>query len=167
MPLISLPKRSAEVPVNGSSRLRISKEDATALGARQADQSIEFIGYFRAPGELICVLSDAKFDGLHPLNGVLGRLESPEEAGSPVLLEDLPDSSLLVLPDRLATFQATWTSEKAQLNLNVGADLLGRLAYTGESGRRCVRLIIRNRFLVLMTDEHYRASAAENLSRRV
>lgn len=167
MATISLPKRSAEVPVNGASRLRIGKDDAAALGVRSEDQQIDFVGYFRAPGELVCVLAGAKFDGLHPLNRVLACLETPDEAGALILLEDLPDSSLLVLPDRLVTFQATWTSEKVQLNLNVGAELLGRLAYPGESGRRYVRVIIRNHFLVLMTDEHYRAAVAENLSKHV
>jgi hypothetical protein len=158
-------RQSSEIPINESSRLRVGKEVAAALGVDPSDQPIEFACFFRHPGELICTSMANKLDQQHAMDGIFGQILAPEEQDEPVRIQALPPPELLVLPDRVHTFPAQWNKEKNQLHLKVGVDVLSRLSYQS-NGKSVVRLLVRSRFLILMSDAHYQAAVAQVIPMR-
>jgi hypothetical protein len=153
-------RTSLEIPVNSGTRVRISRDWALAIGANESHNEIEFIGFFRRPAELVCAPAGNAIEGQPTLNAILRQIPAIEAQDELLPIELLPSTAQLVLPDRLVQFSGTWAGDKRQLNLNVGSKWLAPLAYDRE-GSQVVRIIVRNRFLILMSDAHYSSAAAE------
>lgn len=147
-------RQSFETPINESSRIRLGRELVTALGLQPQQDQIDFLGFFRHPGELVCAARTSQIDGIGTLDAILAQIPTEDEQDEPRLVGQLAPPALLVLQDRFLPFTGRWNKQQNQLHLTIGAEVLGGLAHS-RNGKPVVRAVIRNRFLILMSPAHY------------
>jgi hypothetical protein len=144
-----------ETPVQPpGSRLRIGIESIKGWDvAEQPGDEFWCLGYFRAPGELVCAPRQG-----HPAAAAITEsrqslLEAEHDAaGLTDPLQGLPPTSTLVALSRFTEFTARWVADaRTQLDLKLGVETLKRLGFGGE---KCsVWTITWGRLLVVVSRE--------------
>lgn len=154
---------SSEISVTSQSRLTIGEGLARAIGVSPDTKNSELLGVFRSGDELICALRNkaGEAPALGELSANLDYLE--DVADNPGLtIEHLPPLEYLVLPERVHRIEASWHSNKSQLNLKTGVAILRQLGGGEVPGR--MRVMAVGGLLVIVSHERALHAQAVKLS---
>jgi hypothetical protein len=153
-------------PPGSRSRIRLSHTILAALGWEALEADFQCYGWFRSRDELLCVPVDHENEnGEHPFADVIAIVGAISRPNPGISLRDIPKIRDFVAADRLITFGASWTSKHAQLDLNVGVDVTGRLGWVAPPGD--IHPIYARAYagiLIAISEQRYCVAEEENLS---
>ena len=91
------------------------------------EQDFDCYGFFRRPEEILIAPTWLKTESdEHPFKMILDVLETTTDIAVPKL-SDVPAIEVITLANRMIEFQASWTTNKKQLDLKVGVGVIRRL----------------------------------------
>ena len=145
----------------GRSRIRLSAGLLDALDWKKTPQEFEIYGFFRKPDELLCTPAAIENDDdTHPFESLITRVSQVTSPPQFPSLSKIPPASELVLPTRLKQYPATWISNREQLNLSLGEDVLQALGRTEDSSR--LHAVAYGGVLILMSPNAYLAARSSD-----
>lgn len=125
------------IPLDMGARVRVRPSVLEDLGWNTHTEDFECYGVLRAPEEILVAPEWLKTEdeGIHPLQHAYDAVERMKSAPAVDLLA-IPALDVLALRYRVFRFPARWCPpKKVQLDLNIGAKLVGRLS-AGMSAER-------------------------------
>jgi hypothetical protein len=138
----------------GRSRIRLSAGLLDALGWEKTPQEFEIYGFFRQRDELLCTPIEIADDEItHPFESLITRVSQVTSPPRFPGLRKIPPASELILPTRLSRYTATWISNREQLNISLGEEVLHTLGRTEDSSR--LYAVAYGGVLILMSPNAY------------